>query len=116
VAGSLFQVVTAGASGAVKLWDVTVRDNYPIASFSGHDADVASVDWNLTTKDAFVTGSWDATVCVRALCLVPLRLCTVLLLVPWVRSGNLVGRSHCFDSLATVKRCIACSGARTNRI
>ena len=60
------QVVTVGAGGAVKLWDISTRDNYPVASYSGHTGDVSSVNWNPVTKDTFLTGSWDKTVRVGA--------------------------------------------------
>lgn len=58
------QVITAGVNGALKLWDVTARDGFPVASYAGHEGDVSSVDWNVTTKDAFATAGWDNSVCV----------------------------------------------------
>jgi peroxin-7 len=59
------QVVTAGTNGSVKLWDATVTDGYPIASFDAHKEDVSTVDWNLTRKDVFASGGWDKCVHVR---------------------------------------------------
>ena len=62
---AVWQVVTVGANGSVKLWDTTSRDGFPIASFEGHKEDVATVDWSITRKDSFVTGGWDRAVHVR---------------------------------------------------
>jgi peroxin-7 len=45
----------------VKLFDISL-DQFPIASWSEHGREVFSVDWNLITKETFVSSSWDGTV------------------------------------------------------
>ncbi len=62
------QIVTAGACGSVKLWDVNVPDGLPVASFGAHREDVSGVDWNLVGKDVFATVGYDAAVHVRIGC------------------------------------------------
>jgi peroxin-7 len=56
------QLASASADGSVKLWDLMSRDGFPIRNYHEHQQEVASVDWNLVTKNVFVTASWDNTI------------------------------------------------------
>jgi len=56
------QLASASGDGSVKLFDLTSRDNFPIRNFHEHKQECASVDWNLVTKQTFLTSSWDMTV------------------------------------------------------
>jgi len=56
------QLVSACANGALKLWDITTRDDFPIQKYHEHTQEVAGVNWNLVQKDVFATASWDGTV------------------------------------------------------
>ena len=55
------QLVSTCGDGSVKLWDLG-SPGFPLMSWQEHQAEVYSVDWNLITKDTFVTGSWDDTI------------------------------------------------------
>jgi peroxin-7 len=35
---------------------------FPIANYHEHQQEVSSVDWNLMSKDNFLTASWDNTI------------------------------------------------------
>lgn len=56
------QLTTAGADGAVKLWDLETFDDFPVASWKEHSQEVSGVEWNLVRKDIFASASWDGTV------------------------------------------------------
>lgn len=51
--------------GSIKIWDLSSPDN-PYRSLNEHSKEVYSVDWNLTGKDTYVTGSWDNSIKVWA--------------------------------------------------
>jgi len=55
------QLLTAGGDGSVKLFDIGL-DQFPIASWQEHAREVFAVNWNLVSKDRFVSSSWDGTV------------------------------------------------------
>jgi peroxin-7 len=56
------QIAGASADGSVKLWDLNSSDPFPIANYHEHEQEVSSVDWNIVSKDLFVTASWDKTI------------------------------------------------------
>jgi peroxin-7 len=37
-------------------------DQFPVASWKEHSKEVYAVNWNLATKDTFVSSSWDGTI------------------------------------------------------
>lgn len=53
-------VVSACGNASVRLWDLSGQT--PPRIFAEHTAEVYSVDWNLVSKDTFLSGSWDGTV------------------------------------------------------
>ena len=55
------QIVSASADGSIKLFDLHARDGFPIANWHEHAQEASSVDWNLASKDTFVSASWDKT-------------------------------------------------------
>lgn len=55
------QLLVACGDGSVKLFDMGV-DTYPVMNYHEHKREAFSVFWNQTTKDTFVTSSWDGTV------------------------------------------------------
>jgi WD40 repeat protein len=61
------QLAGASADGSVKLWDMNSSDPFPIANYHEHEQEVSSVDWNIVSKDLFVTASWDHTIKVSSL-------------------------------------------------
>ena len=50
--------------GTIKLWDINLPKN-PLMSYEEHTHEVYSVDWNLISKDLFVSGSWDNSIKVK---------------------------------------------------
>ncbi len=56
------QLVSASADGSLKLWDLMTTDEFPIAHWHEHQAEAASVDWNLVDKTTFVSASWDGSI------------------------------------------------------
>ncbi|KAF8853395.1 putative peroxisome biosynthesis protein (Peroxine-7) [Acephala macrosclerotiorum] len=56
------QVVVAGGDGSLKLYDTKSPDSFPVQEWKEHNREVYSVNWNLVTKDSFVSSSWDGTV------------------------------------------------------
>ena len=56
------QMVSGDGGGGIKLWDMNTQDGYPIAMWKEHTTEVSSVDWNLQTKDCFLSASWDNTI------------------------------------------------------
>ena len=59
------QLVSASADGSIKMWDLNARDGFPIRNWHEHSQEVSSVDWNLASKDTFISSSWDNTIKVR---------------------------------------------------
>lgn len=55
------QLVSSCANGALKLWHLQTRDQFPVQSFHEHQQEVSGVNWNLVAKDSFVSASWDGT-------------------------------------------------------
>lgn len=55
------QIVVANGDGTVKLYDINV-DKYPVAMWKAHGREVYCVHWNLTSKDTFLSASWDGAV------------------------------------------------------
>lgn len=58
-------LLTAHGGGGVRLWDVSSKG--PPRIYAEHAAEVYAVDWNLISKDVFVSGAWDKTVKVSLL-------------------------------------------------
>ncbi|TYZ60179.1 hypothetical protein PybrP1_012088 [[Pythium] brassicae (nom. inval.)] len=56
------QLLSACANGALKLWHLQTRDEFPIQNYHEHQQEVSGVNWSLVAKDAFVSASWDGTV------------------------------------------------------
>jgi peroxin-7 len=56
------QLVSACANGALKLWHLQTRDNFPIQNYHEHKQEVSGVNWSLMSKDMFASASWDNTV------------------------------------------------------
>ena len=63
------QLVSASADGSIKMWDLQSRDGFPIRNWHEHSQEVSSVDWNLASKDTFISSSWDNTIKVSVLLL-----------------------------------------------
>ncbi|KAK5582461.1 hypothetical protein RB653_004046 [Dictyostelium firmibasis] len=56
-------VASSSGDGSIKIWDTQAPSGgRPIKSFEEHTKEVYSVDWNLVTKDTFITGSWDQSI------------------------------------------------------
>ncbi|KAJ0118072.1 peroxisomal targeting signal 2 receptor [Diaporthe amygdali] len=55
------QLLAACGDGSIKLFDLGV-DTYPVMNYHEHKRETFSVFWNQTTKDTFVSSSWDGTV------------------------------------------------------
>lgn len=61
--------MVAGGDGSLKLYDTKSPDSFPVQEWKEHNREVYSVNWNLVTKDTFISSSWDGTVkLVRSLC------------------------------------------------
>lgn len=56
--GNESHLIAGSGDGSIKLWDIT-RPGRPIKSWTEHTREVYSVDWNLVSKNTFVSGSWD---------------------------------------------------------
>ncbi|KAF8476963.1 WD40-repeat-containing domain protein [Kalaharituber pfeilii] len=56
------QLVAASGDGSIKLFDVMVKDNFPIQNWHEHQREVFAVHWNLVEKTTFCSSSWDGTV------------------------------------------------------
>ncbi|RPB22774.1 WD40 repeat-like protein [Terfezia boudieri ATCC MYA-4762] len=56
------QLVVASGDGSVKLFDIMVKDSFPIQNWQEHQREVFSVSWNLVDKNTFCSSSWDGTV------------------------------------------------------
>eukprot|EP00501_MAST-03F_sp_TOSAG23-6_P001240 GSMAST32.ASY1.ANO1.1286.1 assembled CDS len=76
------QVCSACADGSVLLWDIQVKDGYPIRRWHEHSKECSGVDWNLYEKTTFLSSSWDKT----AKLWHPLRQTSI---------GTFRGHSHC---------------------
>lgn len=55
------QVLVAQGDGTLRLFDTKLKQ-YPIAIFKEHQKEVFSCNWNLLSKQTFVSSSWDGTV------------------------------------------------------
>eukprot|EP01133_Synstelium_polycarpum_P015416 gene15416-18283_t len=56
-------LASASGDGSIKVWDTNAPNGErPIKSFEEHTKEVYSIDWNLVTKDTFVSGSWDLSI------------------------------------------------------
>jgi peroxin-7 len=55
------QLVVACGDGALKLFDLNVPD-FPVMNFHEHKREVFSVSWNPTSRDGFLSSSWDGSV------------------------------------------------------
>ena len=71
------QLVVAQGDGSLRLFDITLQ-NYPIAVFKEHEREVLSCNWNLVSKNTFVSSSWDGTAKIWS----PLRSNSLLTLMP----------------------------------
>lgn len=71
------QVVVAQGDGSLRLFDISLQ-SYPIAVFKEHEREVLSCNWNLVSKNTFVSSSWDGTAKIWS----PLRTNSLLTLVP----------------------------------
>ncbi|KAI9825695.1 MAG: peroxisomal targeting signal 2 receptor [Thelocarpon impressellum] len=56
------QLLTASGDGSIKLFDIGLDEQFPVASWHEHAREVFSVHWNLVAKDKFCSSSWDGTV------------------------------------------------------
>lgn len=59
------QLVGCCGDGSVKLWDIPTSMKHggrPIAAWKEHTAECQGVDWNLVSKDTFLSCAWDHTV------------------------------------------------------
>ncbi|KAF8455973.1 peroxin 7 [Terfezia claveryi] len=56
------QLVVASGDGSIKLFDIMVKDSFPIQNWQEHQREVFSVSWNLVDKNTFCSSSWDGTV------------------------------------------------------
>lgn len=67
------QLLVACGDGSIKLFDLGV-DTYPVMNYHEHKRETFSVFWNQTTKDTFVSSSWDGTVKIVRLSTTPFYL------------------------------------------
>ncbi|OLL26866.1 Peroxisomal targeting signal 2 receptor [Neolecta irregularis DAH-3] len=54
-------LVTGGGDGSIRLWDISLKD-HPVNIFKAHNREVFSVNWNLISKQTFISSSWDTTI------------------------------------------------------
>lgn len=55
----------ACGDGSIKLWDIPTSMKHggrPIRAWREHNAECQAVDWNLVSKDTFLSASWDSTI------------------------------------------------------
>lgn len=57
-----FHAVGVSGDGSMKLWDIRARDGKPLAAWQEHTQEIYGVDWNLASKETFLTSSWDKTI------------------------------------------------------
>lgn len=48
-------IVSACGDGTIRLWDMASKMN-PLRAYMGHNAEIYSIDWNLVTKQHFLSG------------------------------------------------------------
>lgn len=68
------QLLVACGDGSIKMYDVGVGSEFPVANFHEHKREAFSVAWSPVTKDTFASSSWDGTVKIVRLCSIPSRL------------------------------------------
>ncbi|EMR66861.1 putative peroxisomal targeting signal 2 receptor protein [Eutypa lata UCREL1] len=56
------QLLVACGDGSIKMYDVGVGSEFPVANFHEHKREAFSVAWSPVTKDTFASSSWDGTV------------------------------------------------------
>jgi len=57
-----FVAVAVSGDGSIRMWDIRSRDGKPLGLWQEHTQEIYGVDWNLQTKDTFLTASWDRTI------------------------------------------------------
>merc|ERR1712000_479385 len=57
-----FHVLTSSGDGSLRLYDVSLAPEFPIATFQEHSREAFSCSWNLTSKATFASSSWDGSV------------------------------------------------------
>jgi peroxin-7 len=57
-----FHAIGVSGDGTIKLWDIRSRDGNPLKTWQEHTQEIYGVDWNLQSKDSFITSSWDKAV------------------------------------------------------
>lgn len=55
-------LIAASGDGSIKLWDLTLPQEFPIRAFQEHTHEVYALDWNLVYKDTFLSGSYDTSI------------------------------------------------------
>lgn len=84
------QVIVAQGDGSLRLFDTKLAQ-YPIAIFKEHQKEVFCCNWNLLSKNTFVSSSWDGTVKIWS----PTRKESLLTLLPRpLETTNLVDESR----------------------
>lgn len=83
------QVVVAQGDGTLRLFDIKLQ-KYPIAIFKEHQREVLSCNWNLVSKQSFVSSSWDGTVKIWS----PMRSQSLITLLPMQSDKSLMTDSQ----------------------
>lgn len=55
-------MLTSSGDGSLRLYDVSLAPEFPIATFQEHSREAFSCSWNLTSKATFASSSWDGNV------------------------------------------------------
>jgi len=95
-------LLTSSGDGSLRLYDITLQPQYPIATFAEHSREAFSCTWNLTSKTAFASSSWDGTVKIwnperqQSILTLPTHSCTYS--VQWSPHTDGVLSAVCSDS------------------
>jgi len=55
-------LLTSSGDGSLRLYDVSLAPEFPIATFQEHSREAFACSWNLTSKATFASSSWDGNV------------------------------------------------------
>lgn len=55
-------LLTSSGDGSLRLYDVSLAPEFPIATFQEHSREAFACSWNLISKATFVSSSWDGNV------------------------------------------------------
>ena len=95
-------LLTSSGDGSLRLYDTTLQPQHPIAVFTEHTREAFACAWNLTSKTAFASSSWDGTVKIwnperqQSILTLPTHSCTYS--VQWSPHTDGVISAVCSDS------------------